>query len=98
MKAHIGTDRDSGAARSVHCTAANVADITATEHLLQGEKKHVFADAGYIAVSRSAQTSRSGHLPGTLPQAQPGQGDGQRDPQRPLPRILTTQGADPLAG
>jgi IS5 family transposase len=55
MKAHIGTDRDSGAVHSVHCTAANVADITATEHLLHGEETQVFADAGYIGAEKRAE-------------------------------------------
>jgi IS5 family transposase len=59
MKAHIGADRDSGAVHSVHCTAANVADINATEHLLHGEETQVFADAGYLgAQKREALNAR----------------------------------------
>ena len=33
-------------------TAANVGDVTQTEHLLHGEAKLVFADAGYTGVDK----------------------------------------------
>ena len=46
-KAHIGVDAESGLVHSTITTAANVADITATVNLLQGEGAAVFADAGY---------------------------------------------------
>ncbi|WP_051021899.1 IS5 family transposase [Thioflavicoccus mobilis] len=55
MKAHIGADRASGAVHSVHCTAANVADISATGHLLHGEEKQVFADAGYLGAEKRSE-------------------------------------------
>jgi IS5 family transposase len=52
MKAHIGTDAESGLVHSLTGTAANVADITETERLLHGEESDVFADAGYIGVAK----------------------------------------------
>lgn len=52
MKAHIGTDADSGLVHSLTGTAANVADITETERLLHGEESDVFADAGYTGVAK----------------------------------------------
>jgi IS5 family transposase len=52
MKAHIGTDADSGLVHSLTGTAANVADITKTERLLHGEESDVFADAGYTGVTK----------------------------------------------
>ena len=52
MKAHIGTDADSGLVHSLTGTAANVADITETKRLLHGEESDVFADAGYTGVAK----------------------------------------------
>jgi IS5 family transposase len=52
MKAHIGADRDSKLVHTVVVTAANVADITKTAELLQGQETQVHADAGYIGVEK----------------------------------------------
>jgi IS5 family transposase len=51
-KAHIGVDAESGLVHSTTTTAANVADITATANLLQGEEEAVFADAGYTGAEK----------------------------------------------
>lgn len=51
-KAHIGVDADSGLVHTVTCTAANVADVTETAHLLHGREHAVFADAGYIGADK----------------------------------------------
>ena len=37
MKAHSGVDDASGLVHHVQCTAANVADVTQVQRLLQGE-------------------------------------------------------------
>jgi IS5 family transposase len=52
MKAHIGTDADSGLVHSVIGTSANVGDVTQAHGLLHGEEEVVFADAGYIGVEK----------------------------------------------
>ena len=52
MKAHIGADGDSGLVHTIVGTAANVADVSQTEHLLHGEEEVVFADAGYIGADK----------------------------------------------
>jgi len=52
MKAHIGTDADSGLVHSLTGTAANVADITESEHLLHGDETEAYADAGYTGVAK----------------------------------------------
>jgi IS5 family transposase len=52
MKAHIGADADSGLVHTVVGTAANVADVSQSEHLLHGEEDVVFADAGYIGADK----------------------------------------------
>lgn len=52
MKAHIGVDAGSGLVHEVTATPANEADINQTEHLLHGEEKVVFADAGYTGVDK----------------------------------------------
>jgi len=55
MKAHIGTDAQSGLVHSVSGTAANVADIAQTQALLHGQEKEVYADAGYLGVEKRAE-------------------------------------------
>lgn len=52
MKAHIGTDRDSGMVHTVISTAANVSDISQTAGLLHGHETQVHADAGYTGVEK----------------------------------------------
>jgi len=52
MKAHIGADADSGLVHSLSCTAANVADVNETEHLLRGKQDCVFVDAGYLGADK----------------------------------------------
>ena len=52
MKAHIGTDRDSGMVHTVISTAANVSDISQTAGLLHGSETQVHADAGYVGVQK----------------------------------------------
>ncbi|MQM35982.1 MAG: IS5/IS1182 family transposase [Candidatus Accumulibacter phosphatis] len=52
MKAHIGVDAESGLVHTVVGTAANEADVTQTKHLLHGEEKDVFLDAGYIGADK----------------------------------------------
>jgi len=52
MKAHIGTDADSGLVHSLTGTPANVADITESKHLLHGDETEAYADAGYTGVAK----------------------------------------------
>jgi len=52
MKAHIGVDAESGLVHTVVGTAANAADVTQTEHLLHGNEKDVFLDAGYVGAEK----------------------------------------------
>jgi IS5 family transposase len=52
MKAHIGTDEDSGLVHSLAGTAANVADVAVAHAVLHGEEKVVYADAGYLGVAK----------------------------------------------
>ncbi len=52
MKAHIGADADSGLVHTLVGTAANVSDVSQTEHLLHGAEEAVFSDAGYIGADK----------------------------------------------
>lgn len=52
MKAHIGVDAESGLVHGVVGTAANVADVTQVDRLLDGEERAVHADAGYTRVEK----------------------------------------------
>ncbi|WP_236037353.1 IS5 family transposase [Marinomonas vulgaris] len=47
LKAHIGVDARTGLTHSLSTTAANVHDITESEHLLHGEERFISADSGY---------------------------------------------------
>ena len=47
MKMPIGVDETFGVIHSMETTAANAHDITRTEHLLHGEEKTCWGDAGY---------------------------------------------------
>ena len=50
MKAHIGSDLDSGLVHSLTGTAASVSDISETHKLLHGDEEMAFADAGYTGI------------------------------------------------
>ena len=50
MKMHIGVDKTLGVIHSMETTAANVHDITQTEHLLHGKEVTCYGDAGYLGV------------------------------------------------
>ena len=52
MKAHIGVDEFSGLVHHVHCTAANVADVTVTHTLMHGKEDSVFGDSGYTGADK----------------------------------------------
>ncbi|WDJ24059.1 IS5 family transposase [Xanthomonas campestris pv. raphani] len=52
MKAHIGVDEFSGLVHHVHCTPANVADVTVTHTLLHGKEDSVFGDSGYTGADK----------------------------------------------
>ena len=54
LKAHIGVDARTGLTHNLSTTAANVHDITVTEHLLHGEETFISGDSGY----RGAQKRR----------------------------------------
>jgi len=49
MKAHIGVDAESGLVHTVRDTSGNVSDVVVSSdlHLLHGQERVVFADAGY---------------------------------------------------
>ncbi len=56
MKAHIGTDAESGLVHSVETTPTNEHDITQAHKLVHGEEEAVFGDAGYTGVEKSEDT------------------------------------------
>ncbi|SBV52807.1 IS1479 transposase [Xanthomonas bromi] len=58
MKAHIGVDEFSGLVHHVCCTAANVADVTATHALLHGKEDSVFGDSGYTGADKREELQR----------------------------------------
>ena len=59
MKLHIGVDADSGLVHSLRETAANVADVTEAHHLLHGEEREAYGDAGYRGVEKRPEQAGS---------------------------------------
>jgi len=57
MKAHIGIDVKSGLTHTFTTTAANEHDLNQAHHLLHGEEKYVFADAGYRGAQKRVELS-----------------------------------------
>jgi transposase, IS5 family len=52
MKAHIGTDVESGLVHTVTTTAANAHDVTEAHKLLHGDETAVFGDSGYRGLEK----------------------------------------------
>ena len=59
MKAHVGTDAESGLVHSVIGTPANAADVTQAHDLLHGEETVAFGDAGYTGVEERPEARHS---------------------------------------
>ena len=59
MKAHTGTDADSGLVHTVVYTAANVHDISVAGKLLHGQEECVWGDAGYQGVDKRPENADS---------------------------------------
>ena len=57
MKAHIGVDASSGLVHEVTATPANEADINQAQHLLHGQEKVVFGDAGYTGMDKRPEVT-----------------------------------------
>jgi IS5 family transposase len=57
MKAHVGSDAETGLVHTVEGTAANVADVTVASDLLHGEEEMVFADVGYQGVAKRTENT-----------------------------------------
>ena len=57
MKAHVGSDAHTGLVHSLKGTAANVADVTQTHHLLHGDEADVFGDSGYQGANKRAESA-----------------------------------------
>lgn len=57
MKAHVGSDAETGLVHTVEGTAANVADVTKAHELLHGEEEAVYGDAGYQGVERRPENA-----------------------------------------
>ncbi len=59
MKAHIGTDAESGLVHTVVGTAANVHDVTQAHALLHGEETCGFGDAGYRGAEKREEVQKA---------------------------------------
>ena len=58
MKVHVGVDAASGLVHTLHTTPANTADVTEVHHLLHGEEREVFADAGYTGAQKRPELAQ----------------------------------------
>ena len=52
IKAHIGTDAESGLVHTVRGTSGNVHDVVEGNSLLHGEEVHAFGNAGYQGITK----------------------------------------------
>jgi transposase, IS5 family len=52
MKAHIGSDAESGLVHTVRGTSGNVHDVTEGNSLLHGQESVAFGDAGYAGIEK----------------------------------------------
>jgi transposase, IS5 family len=52
MKAHIGTDAESGLVHSLHTTPANESDVAHADKLLHGQESQAHADSGYTGIQK----------------------------------------------
>ena len=52
MKAHVGTDAESGLVHSMHTTSANESDVAHAHRVLHGQETEVFMDSGYTGVHK----------------------------------------------
>src|SRR5271169_4377123 len=57
MKAHIGTDADSGLVHTVIGTAANISDLECAAQALHGKERAVYVDAGYTGVEKRPEVA-----------------------------------------
>ena len=57
MKCHIGVDAGSGLVYTITVTAANVHDVTQTEHLLREDDE--YGDSGYIGVQKCPEIANN---------------------------------------
>lgn len=62
MKCHIGVDAGSGLVHTITVTAANVHDVTQTEHLLREDGEVVYGDSGYIGVQKRPKIASNEHF------------------------------------
>ena len=54
MKLHIGVDAEGVLTHSLRTTAANTSDVTEAHHLLRGDEREAWGDAGYQGVEQPA--------------------------------------------
>lgn len=62
MKAHVGTDLETGVVHSLVTTPGNAADVTQVDGLLHGEETDVFADAGYQGAAQWTRAKVNWHI------------------------------------
>ena len=62
MKCHIGVDAGIGLVHTITVTAANVHDVTQTEHLLREDDEVVYGDSGYIGVQKRPEIANNEHF------------------------------------
>jgi IS5 family transposase len=62
MKAHTGVDAGSGFVHTVTVTGANVHDLDQAPHLIRDDDHVVYADAGYLGITKREEITGDEHL------------------------------------
>ena len=81
MKAHVGSDSESGLAHSITHTPANVHDSQEMEKLLHGKEKEIFGDQAYADKTKKAEFEAEGITWNVSRKASPGKALSKRDRQ-----------------
>jgi len=62
MKAHVGTDSNSGLVHTVVCTTASIHDSQEFDELLHGDEKELYGDKAYASESRKQHYQSEGKI------------------------------------
>jgi len=85
MKAHIGTDAESGLVHTVIGTAANVNDVNQAQALLHGQEQVVLGDAGYQGAAKRPESDTAAEW---ITAMKPGRRRALRDTGTELGRLI----------
>ena len=85
MKAHIGTDAESGLVHTVRCTPGHVNDVVEANSLLHGQETEAWGDAGYQGAAKRPESDTAAEW---ITAMKPGRRRALRDTGTELGRLI----------